>query len=46
MILISLNPLYHHIIADRRRLNSFEPHQQLSGSDSQDPIDNTNKKKL
>ena len=42
----SINSLYHHIMADRRKLDSFEPHQHLSGSDPQDPIDNTNKKKL
>ena len=38
MILISLNPLYH-IMAERRKLDSIEPHQQ-------DPIDYTNEKKL
>ena len=40
------NQLNHHIMRDRRRLDSFEPLQQLSGSDSQDPVHNTNKKKL
>ena len=45
MILISLNPLYH-IMTERRKLDSIEPHQQQSSSDPQDPIDYTNEKKL